>query len=94
MSEQTKSEHFQWAETQSGWRTKNGTIVPFAELTEAQLQKYYKLAQHKELMYLNKSYVFADKRREMKAEAKKRGIDLKMIETEYHSKESDVKVGN
>jgi len=92
MTEKSKSEHFQWAETQHGWKDKNGKIIPFAELTDAQLHKYYKLAQHKELMYLNKSYVFADKRSEMKAEAKRRGIALKSINSDFHSKELNVHV--
>lgn len=85
-SNSTDAKRFQWAQTKSGWKDKSGKIIPFTEMTESQLNKFHKLAQHKELMYLNKSYVFSDKCTEMEEEAEKRGITLNSIDTEFHSK--------
>ena len=79
---------FEWAEAEKGWRDKSGKLIPFNKLTDAQLNKYYKLASHKELMYLNKSYLFSDKRTEMEEEAEKRGIQLKKLDTTFHTNES------
>ena len=79
------AEAFQWAEPAKGWKGKNGKIIPFEEMTDAQLNKFYRLSQHKELVYANKSYVFADKAKEIEAIAKKREVDLKSLDTEYHS---------
>ncbi len=85
-SSNSQTKRFQWAETKSGWMDKSGKIIPFTEMTEAQLNKFHKLAQHKELMYLNKSYVFTDKCNEIEAEADKRGLSLKSLDTDYHKK--------
>ena len=80
-------EHFEWAKAEKGWRTKDGRIIPLSELSEAELNKYYKLASHKELVYMNKSYLFADKRSEMESEAQRRGIELKRLDTDFHNNE-------
>lgn len=92
-SSNSDTKHFEWSKAKSGWKDKSGKIVPFGEMTDAQLSKIYKLAQFKELMYLNKSYVFADKREEMEKEAEKRGIELKMLNTDYHQNEKVLKKG-
>ncbi len=80
-----ESKGFQWAEPAKGWKGKSGKIIPFEEMDEAQLNKYYRLSQHKELVYANKSYVFADKANEIEEMAKKRGLSLTHLDTEFHN---------
>ncbi len=65
----------------------DGEVKAFESMTPAQLQKYYKLACHKELVYTNKLAVFEDKRREIEQEARKRGLELKKLDTEFHRNE-------
>jgi hypothetical protein len=85
------TEQFEWAAPEKGWRMKDGKLIPFNELTDAQLNKYFKLSQHKEMVYANKSYVFADKASEIEEEAEKRGIKLKSLDTEYHNNSNILK---
>jgi hypothetical protein len=79
---------FQWSQAENGWKDKSGKIIPFAEMTESQLKKTYKLASHKELVYYNKYMVFIDKKDEMIEEARKRGIELEELNTDFHRKNS------
>ncbi len=74
-------------ETSPGWKMNDGEVKAFESMTPAQLQKYYKLACHKELVYTNKLAVFEDKRREIEQEARKRGLELKKLDTEFHRNE-------
>ena len=90
-SSNSEPKRFEWSKAESGWKDKSGKIIPFSEMTEAQLSKIYKLAQSKELMYLNKSYVFSDKRDEIEKEAENRGIKLKMLKTSFHQNEKVLK---
>lgn len=78
-----------WAgfETEPGWKMKDGEVKSFESMTPAQLQKFYKLACHKELVYTNKLAVFEDKRREIEEEARKRQMDLKTLDTDFHRNE-------
>jgi hypothetical protein len=80
----SNSKRFEWSQAENGWKDKSGKIVPFAEMTESQLRKTYKLASHKELVYSNKAMVFMDKQGEMIEEARKRGIELKELDTDFH----------
>lgn len=90
MTEKSK-ERFTWCEPDEGWKGKDGKTMSFTEMTESQLNKYYKLSQHKEMVYANKSSVFYDKQREIEKEAKKRRIDLKSLSTEYHTNSKALK---
>ena len=86
----SKKARFQWSEAENGWKDKRGKIIPFAEMSESQLKKTFKLACHKELVYLNKYNVFLDKQAEMIEEANKRGIELKVLDTLHHRKKVDL----
>ncbi len=85
MTNESTQKRFTWCEPEAGWKGKEGKITSFQEMSEAQLNKYYKLSQHKEMVYSNKSYVFADKAKEIEAEAKSRGFSLKGLNAEYHT---------
>ena len=91
MTKKSEGKRFTWCETEAGWKGKEGKVIPFANMSEAQLNKYLKLSQHKEMVYSNKSYVFADKIREIEAEAKRRGFNLKSLDAEYHTNNEALK---
>jgi hypothetical protein len=75
-----------WEDTKPGWKGKEGKIILFSDMTDSQLSKYYKLAQHKELVYMNKLSVFLDKKSEIEEEAERRKIHLASLDTTLHSK--------
>ena len=80
----SNKERFQWSAAENGWKDKSGKIIPFKEMSDSQLRKTFRLAQHKELTYLNKYMVFCDKVSEMAEEAERRGIAIKAIDTDHH----------
>jgi hypothetical protein len=83
----TERVEWAWKDTENGWKAKDGKVIPFSEMTDSQLNKYYKLAQHKEVVYLNKMSVFLDKKSEIEEEAERRKIRLKSLDTALHSKQ-------
>jgi len=81
----TKSkDRFTWAETQPGWKGTGNKIIPFESMCDEQLNECYLTSQKKELHFANKSYVFADKAREIEEEAERRSTKLTVYDTDFH----------
>ncbi len=80
-----KSERHVWHETERGWK-KDGKIIPFESMSNRDLKKLKRFMQYRELQLLNKAFVIGDKLRELEAEADKRGMVIKDVNTAYHSK--------
>ena len=89
MSDQLK--RFELAVAENGWLTKNGTIIPFNELTDEQLVKFHKQAVRKELHFYNLSQAFSVRRDYIEAEAEKRNVVLKEPEQAYFNNKRELK---
>ena len=62
-------------------------LIPWEKVSDQKLESQYKYFQAQELKHMNISYASECKRHEIEREAKRRGVNLIGIKSEYHDNE-------